>query len=244
MTRLPIIINAYNPAGVSLIVDRVSSQLRPGDQVALVNGNGGHRLDETALQLWVSRLVPSLPPGVSVSHHTSGLSNVQLSAASSPPVFSSLLYDYEPNFEPEFTWDFSATASSFRRFAAACRAGHRKAVGYPTGRPILEPDLSPYRWDYGELRACVDQLIVQTQHWARVGFAGWGTALSALETQFSNRGWSVGEVIPQVSIGSGPNAVDAASARLILDDAQRRGVGGIYIWWSPDAVEDLVGLLE
>jgi hypothetical protein len=244
MTRPPAVINAYNSAQVSLIIDQVAPRLRPGDQVALVNGNGGHSLDEGQLRQWVDQLVPHLPHGVTLCHHSSGLSNVEMSATATPSMCSSLLYDYEPNFEPEFTWDFASTLECFGKFATICHRANRQAVGYPTGRAILETGLLAYRWDYGQLRTCVDRLIVQTQHWAHLGAGAWNTALSKLQLQFSARGWSPEQIIPQVSIGGGPNAVVGSMARVVLEDAVRRGVGGVYVWWSPDAISDLVELLD
>jgi hypothetical protein len=242
--RLPVIVNVYNSQQASLLLDRVAARLRAGDVVALVNGNGGRPLDQGLLQRWVQDLSPQLPEGVAVSHHTSGLENVQRSAKGSPLVCSSLLYDYEPAFEPEFSWDFASTLNCFRNFASTCRQAHRQAVGYPTGRAILETDLLAAQWDYGELRACVDRLIVQTQHWAHLGWTAWDSALAKLEAQFLNRGWNAQQLSVQISIGSGPNAVDGSTARAFFEDAGRRALGGVYLWWSPEAITDLVGLLD
>jgi hypothetical protein len=244
VTRPSVVINAYNSAQVFLIGDRIASRLRPGDAVALVNGNGGHPFEAEQLRLWVGQLAPRLPQGVTLAHHTSGLANVQTSASSSPAECSSLLYDYEPNFEPEFSWDFSSCLTNFRRFADISRGADRIAVGYPTGRAILENGLQAYQWDYGQLRACVDRLIVQTQHWAHVSADVWSSALSKLQVQYEARGFSADQLFPQVSIGGGPNSVDEPVARGVLEEAQRRNVAGIYIWWSPEAISGLESLLD
>lgn len=236
-------VNAYNTAQVSLVIDQVAPRLLPGDQVALVNGNGGHPLDLEQLREWVSNLQPHLGAGVSVSHHTSGLANVQQSASTAPTECTSLIYDYEPNFESEFSWDFPSTLDRFEKFVAISHQAHRQAVGYPTGRALLETDLLPYRWDYGRLRVTVDRLVVQTQHWAHLGVDAWNRAVSTLQTQFRAHGVGMDQIVAQVSIGSGPNAVDGSAARTFLEDATQRGMGGLYIWWSPDAISDLLRLL-
>ena len=243
LTRVPVIINAYNSTQISLIVERIGQNLQPGDEVAVVNGNGGHTFDRNQLHGWVRQLRSSLPEAVTLSHHTSGLSNVVASAGDFPPACNSILYDFEPNFESEFSWVFADALDCFRKFSSTCHQIHRQAVGYPSGRAILERDLAAYRWDYGQLRGCVDKLVVQTQHWARVGQSEWNYALTQLQSQFARRGMGPEQIFPQISIGNGPNAVDMTLANALIEDARRRGVGGLYLWWSPDIIGDLVRVL-
>ncbi|MCI4373373.1 MAG: hypothetical protein L3K02_07015, partial [Thermoplasmata archaeon] len=173
---VPLVIAAYNEAMVEAIQGPLRGFFRAGDEIDLVSGNHDRPLSVPTLNRWTTDLAGTLPAGVRFAAHTSGLGNATTIASQGVPRLSSILLDYEPNWDPAFTWDFAPSLAHFDQFASACRAAGRRAVAYPTGRPLREVALQGYGWDYGELRRHVDEVYPQTQHWSTVGSAGWSGA--------------------------------------------------------------------
>src|SRR5580658_1217750 len=134
MRSIPITIAAYNDAMVEGLTGTLRSYIHPGDEVDLVSGNHDRSLSIATLNAWVDRLARSLPPAIQFAAHTSGLKNAEEIAQRASPQISSILIDYEPKWDPMFTWDFPATLVYFQRFAQVCRSAHRRAIAYPTGR--------------------------------------------------------------------------------------------------------------
>jgi hypothetical protein len=199
----------------------------------LVSGNDGHPLSVPTLNAWSERLAPALPPGVEFAAHTSGLAKVEEIARTASPRFGAILLDWEPNFDPAFSWDFRSALGVMDRFAAICRAYRRRAVAYPTGRPIQEADLAAYAWDYAEIARHVDEVQPQTQHWASLGAAAWARALARLREQHARAGWDPGRIAVQVTLGEGGNAIPPDQALARWREALAGGVGRLYLWWGP-----------
>jgi hypothetical protein len=207
--------------------------IAPGDRVDLVSGNDGHPLSVPTLNRWAETLAPRLPPGAEFAAHMSGLEKVAEAARTLSPRFSSILLDWEPKFDPTFSWDFRSTLAVFDRFAAICRAAGRRAVAYPTGRPIQEADLAAYAWDYAEMARHVDEVQPQTQHWASLGPVAWARALARLRDQHARLGSAPRAIAVQITLGQGGNAIDPSSAVERYREALGGGIGRLYLWWGP-----------
>jgi len=208
-----------------------------------VSGNGTNPLSVPNVNRWYSTLSSVLPEGVQFAAHTSGLANVAALADGTLPAIRSILLDYEPNFDPQFTWDLAPTLSHLDQFAAACRAKGRRAVAYPTGRAIQEKPLLPYGWDYAEFLSHVDDVYPQTQHWASLGAGPWASAVQTLRNQRTRRGLDPRPIVAQITIGQGGNAIPSDAG---VDRYREVAVGGLrrlYLWWSPPVQDDFAKFL-
>jgi hypothetical protein len=230
------------------MVDAVGGPLRPflhaGDEVDLVSGNHDRPLSVADLNRWVARLIAALPPGIRFAAHSSSLAKVDSIAREADPKLASILLDYEPGWDPAFTWEFVPTLSHFDRFAAICHEHGRRAVAYPTGRPILEPPLQRYTWDYGELRGHVDAIYPQTQHWSTVGPTGWSSALRKLGAQWVAHGRDPRERVVQLTLGDRDNGLRTTDALARYQEARAQGVGGLYLWWAPSLLDETLRFLS
>jgi hypothetical protein len=240
----PLVIAAYNDAMVEALLGALRPYVRPGDEVDLVSGNHDRPLSVPVLNRWVSELQAALPSGVRFAAHTSSLEKVCSIATEAVPALASILLDYEPNWDPAFTWEFGPTLAHFDQFASLCHSRGRRAVAYPTGRPIQEAPLQRYGWDYGELRRHVDEVYPQTQHWATVGSAGWSGALGRLRSQWAAHGFDPRSLVVQLTIGDRDNGLAALGALSRYREAVAQGVGRVYLWWAPGVLEELRILLE
>ena len=244
---VPVVLAAYNEQMVRAILQHGGAWMRPGDQIDLVSGNSAKPVSVPTLNAWATELAPILGSGVELAAHTAGLSNVEAISAGAAPAFRSIRYDYEPNFEPEFTWDFRATLQLMDRFAQSCRRHERRAVAYPTGRPLREAPLQQYGWDYGEIGRRVDELDPQTQHWASLGPGPWSEIIGRLHEQLARAGQSDSRPNLQLTIGQGGNAIDPDSAVQRFHEAERLGIARLFVWWAPEmepAVEKFLGALD
>jgi hypothetical protein len=234
MTRsIPVVLAAYNDEMITAIAGPLLHYLRSGDEVDLVSGNDGHALSIVTLNRWSARLAAVLPNGVALSAHTSGLEKVREVAAQTTRAIESVLLDYEPDFDPLFSWDFPSTLAHLDRFAELCRGNGRRAIGYPTGRAIQEPDLLRFGWDYGEMALHVDALYPQTQHWASHAQSDWFSAISRLLDQHSRKGLDPRHLTVQLTIGQGGNGIPAEIAVERWREAVDLGIGRVFLWWSP-----------
>jgi hypothetical protein len=240
---VPIVVAAYNDAMVEALRGPLQPFLRSGDEIDLVSGNHNRALSVPTLNRWATDLAVALPAGVRLAAHTSGLDKVMKIAEEAAPSLTSILLDYEPNWDPAFTWEFHSTLSYFDRFSSICRSHGRRAVAYPTGRTIQEPPLQPYGWDYGEIRRHVDDVYPQTQHWATVGSAGWSSAIQRLRSQWSAHGFDAQSLVIQLTLGNHDNGLPASAATARFREALAQGVRRLYLWWSPAAQDELAKLL-
>ncbi len=240
----PIVLAAYSDAMVEALGGPLRPYLRSGDEVDLVSGNHDRPLSVPILNRWTTQLGSILPSGVRFAAHTSGLDKVAAIAENAVPALSSILLDYEPNWDPAFAWEFGATLTHFDRFMAICRAKGRRAVAYPTGRALLEPPLQRWGWDYGEIRRHVDAVYPQTQHWATVGSAGWSEAIQKLRAQWTAHGFDASELQVQLTLGTRDNGLAPQIAIARLREARTQGVGRFYLWWAPDVLEETMKVLR
>jgi hypothetical protein len=241
---VPITVAAYAPPMVDALLGPLLPFLHAGDEVDLVSGNHNRPLSLANLNEWSTRLAHGLPQGVGFAAHTSSLENVRAIVDGADSRIRSVLLDYEPNWDPTFTWDFPATLTHFGEFAELCRAGRRRAVAYPTGRPLREGPLQVYGWDYGALRSQVDEVYPQTQHWAAVGPQEWASAISRLRAEWQRAGHDPGHLTVQVTLGDKDNGLPASTAIERFRAAQLPPTGRLYLWWAPNFVDETVQFLR
>jgi hypothetical protein len=245
--RLAIILAVYNDAMIRAVAGLLAPRLRLGDRLDLVVGNRDRPVELATLTRWRAMLGATMPEEAIGTVHTCGERNVALVAHDGPPWVRSVLLDYEPDFDPEFTWELPGTLHHLDRLAGLCRGAGRRAIGYPTGRALLEGPLQAYRWDYGELGRHLDGVYVQTQHWARTGPETWARALGRLREQLGPTLWTTGDVAVQLTLGDGPNAVTVPVAVESYRTAESMGVRQLVLWWAPafaNEVAEFLGGIE
>ena len=238
-----LVVPIYNSAGLGAALTTLKPHLRAKDRFMLVSGNTDGEIDvawlnEAALEL---RSVYQTAP---IYAATSGLKNIGAAAQGVSNLFTAVVYIYEPNFpnQPEFSWDFETTLSRFDDVGKQVRKNGFRAVGKPTGRPILQSNLQSYNWNYGRLAESVDELFVQTQTYCKDGPSAFASALDTLSEQF--QGHAKTSWVPQVTIDpDAPNGTTVTQARACLEEAKRRGRSGAVLWWSPNFVDKAVAFI-
>ncbi len=210
----------------------------------LVSGNTTGQVDVS----WLNRAALELRavyPATPIYAATSGLDNVAVAAREAATLIEAIVYIYEPNFpnQPEFSWDFETTLTHFGEAGALIQKNGFRAIGKPTGRPLLQVDLQSYAWDYGRLAETVDELFIQTQTYCKESPRVFASALDALNEQYRGRAgqrpW-----IPQVTVDpAAPNGTTVVQARACLEEAKQRGRSGAVLWWSPSFVERAVAFI-
>lgn len=229
-----LVIPIYNEAGLFEALTTLEPHLRRDDRFMIVSGNTDGQIDPA----WINRAALELResyPHAPIYAATSGLSNVAEAARSVIHTVEALVYIYEPNFpnQPEFSWDFDTTLSRFSQAGARTRSGGFRAVGKPTGRPLLQPSLQAYAWDYGKLAATVDELFIQTQTYCKESPAAFARAIDEIVEQYGAQAETL-PWLPQVTIDPGaPNGTSVRQAQACLAEAQARGVAGAVLWWAP-----------
>ncbi len=229
-----LVVPVYNDAGLEQAVTTLKPHLRTKDRFIVVSGNIDARVDTA----WVNRAALELRqhyPATPIYGAPRGLANIAPAARELGPTINALVYIYEPNFpnQPEFSWDFDTTLARFGEAGERTRGGGFRAVGKPTGRPLLQESLQSYGWDYGELATTVDELFIQTQTYCKQGAAAFADALDELRQQYGAHAGAP-TWIPQVTIDpDAPNGTSVAQARACLAEAGARGVSGAVLWWSP-----------
>jgi hypothetical protein len=241
---VPIVLAAYNEPMVQAIAGPLQPFLHPGDEVDLVSGNQMHPLSVPDLNRWQPALAARLPAGTLYAAHMSGLPKVEEAARGMSPEIRSILLDYEPNFDANFTWEFPTSLAYFDRFTAICKANGRRAVAYPSGRAIQEGSLQAYRWDYAELLRHADDAYPQTQHWASLGPGPWANALARLRGQFQQHGFDPRQITVQLTLGQGGNAIPAVQAIPRYREALAGGIRRLYLWWAPPMLGEIQQFLQ
>lgn len=237
-----LVIPVYNDAGLSHAVTTLEPHLRDDDRFMIVSGNSTGEVDPAFINRAALALRTAYP-NTPIYAATSGLSNVVRAARQVGPTVAAVVYIYEPNFpnQPEFSWDFGTTLEQFREVKT--RSGDRKIIGKPTGRPLLQPSLQDYGWDYGELATTVDELFIQTQTYCKEGSAAFGEAVDEVIAQYGVR-VNVLPWVPQITVDpDAPNGTGVAQAQACVAEAQQRGVSGVVLWWSPEFVGRAVSFI-
>ncbi len=184
----------YNDAGLRELA-RLSPFLGPDDLLMLVSGNVDKPLNIAWLERTLAQLTSQHPQG-RILIATAGVNHLEQLAKASLPV-AGLVYIYEPSFAnvPEFSWEAAQTLENLGRAAATVRASGFQFAFKPTGRPLFQPYLFKYGWDYGSFAERTDALLVQTQTYCRKGnFAG---AVAKLELECASQ---LGRTYTQVTL--------------------------------------------
>lgn len=243
---LAITFSVDSTAGVrALLQGRV--HIEADDAFDLVSGSPARlplRISEIAR--WAATLREAFPRALLFAH-TAGIAHFRALAPRAGPDIVGIYYDYEPGYEPEFAADFARTVSAFESATAVAHHHDLLSVGYPTGRPLLEPAFRERRWNYAQLARSVDRLVVQTQRYCRQGAPVFAQAVSELLCQFARASPRAPPTL-QVTIGTRtrftPNAVDAASAYECARILTEHGLRSLYVWWKPAENEKLVAFLR
>lgn len=239
-----LVLPIYDDDGLAYALTTLKPHLRDEDRFMIVSGNGSGAVDTT----WVNKAALELRtvyPHVRLYAATSGLENTKVMAQGIDDLIEAIVYIYEPNFpnQPEFNWDFSETLTHFSEASAEIKQHGFRAVGKPTGRPLLQPNLTSYAWDYGALAGTVDELLIQTQTYCKDGAAAFAGAIDAVLGQYRGQGQTL-PWLPQVTVAStAPNGIGVAQAQACIAEARARGVGGTVLWWSPQSVERTVAVM-
>lgn len=240
-----LVIPIYNGAGLEAALTTLNPHMRPNDRFMVVSGNTSGEIDVT----WINRAAHELRavyPDTAIYAATSGLGNIGAATREVTTLIEAIVYIYEPNFpnQPEFSWDFETTLARFGEAGAEIQQNGFKAVGKPTGRPLLQISLQSYSWNYGRLADTVDEMFVQTQTYCKESPAAFAEALDALKAQY--RGRAETRWIPQITISPAPDAPNGTSveqAQACLEEAKERGISGAVLWWSPYFVDRAVAFI-
>ncbi len=240
-----LILPIYDDPGLTYALTTLKPHLRDEDRFMIVSGNGSGAVDTA----WINRAALELRtayPHIRLYAATSGLENIKLAAQGVDDLIEAIVYIYEPNFpnQPEFSWDFTETLARFAEASAVARQYGFRAVGKPTGRPLLQPNLTVHAWDYGVLAGSVDELLIQTQTYCKDGATAFAQAIDAISGQYRAHGQTL-PWLPQVTVASSaPNGTSVAQAQACIAEARTRGVGGTVLWWSPQSVERTLSVME
>lgn len=238
-----------NDSTLAALATSVRPYLRSGDTIMLSSGANanGSSANPWYLNSQLLLLQPQLPKGIVYEARTGGLANVQTLVGSLSPSFRSVVYDYEPGFEPEFSVNFTTTMSNFIQFAQMCHLAGFGAVGYPYSLPLWGAHYSQDGWNYGSLLATsgIDQLQIQDQGALHTGMNIWNRSISTLSTQYGGFGLPASDISVQVSLASGvPNQVNVSTAYLAYENAVARGAGQVVLFWNLSSLPSLLDLLD
>jgi hypothetical protein len=239
-----VVIPVYNDPGLRAVRTHLRPHLRRGDSFLIISGNQDGSIDTA----WVDSTAEELRtfyPNTAILAGTSGMANIDAAVAAIEPPIEGLAYIYEPEFanEPEFTWDFPTTERLFGVFADKARGAGLRAIGKPTGRPLLAEALREYEWDYRELGRPLDDLFIQTQAYCYESQAEFEAAIDKLLVQFADtgtNGW-----LPQLTLDlNSRHGVPVDQALACAEAAKDRGVHRFLMWWSPAHPENAATFLE
>ena len=248
--RLPergftLILPVYDDAGLTHTLTTLEPYIRDEDRFMIMSGNTAGPIDTA----WINKAALELRatyPYARLYAATSGLGNFTRATAEVGDLIEAVVYVYEPNFpnQPEFSWDFSQTQVHFTEAAKLARQSGFRAIGKPTGRPVIQPSLAEYAWDYGVLGGTVDELLIQTQTYCKDGATEFGLALDAIKAQYQANDPTL-PWLPQITIAPNhPNGTSVAQAQACLEAARERGIEGTVLWWSPPYAERTVEFLN
>ena len=244
LPHLSITLAARSAAEVDFLLTTARPLIEPGDSFDLVVGNGSLS-QETANQ--DAQQLRSEFSGVTVFAHTSGLENYSEVTEGVGTNVSGVLYDYEPGYEPEFTFNFTQTLANLEEATAIAHRQGVASVGYVTGRPILESSLEKYGWNYAVMALSVDRLIAQTQTYCAQSRSAFLNATSKVIGQFQAANMTSVPTF-QITIGNAttqlPNGVTAVPAYDCASELVSIGLHTLYIWWDQGGESDLLAFLQ
>jgi putative cell wall-binding protein len=235
-------INIYDTTQLRFVVDDEAPLIEPGDVFVLVSGNNGNALSTSWLNGAAATLQRAFPANT-IDAYTAGVQNVAAVASGTTSAISGVLYGYEPGMgnEPEFSWDAATTEREMATAATAATRDGKQAGSGPTGRPLLEPDLQQYGWNYGRLSAPMGLTIVQTQTWAKQGGSSLARALGTLAQEYAGTSESW---MPQLTVdATDPNGITAEAAYTDTLTMEADGLSYVSIWWS-DATSSFAAYLS
>jgi hypothetical protein len=245
---------ATDSATLSAISDDFAPYLRPNDTLMLSSGapeSNGTLPDVDLLNSAVLQLRSTVPSGIRFEARTAGLASVTAMANGDlSRSYDAILYDYEPNFEPEFTLNFSATLANFEQFAEICHRAGFAAVGYPSSQPLWTGGDASYGWNYGELAATtgVSQLQTQLQGAAHASDATWQSAIGTIVREYAEYDLPASAISVQLTLAIGdPNQIPVETAYQDYEYAVAHGIGSVVIWWNEQSVsqvEQLLGMIR
>jgi hypothetical protein len=242
------------PEGIDdQLLNVIDSSFRPylatGDVIMLSSGAGSNNstVDPHELNSWVGQLKPNLPSGIGYEARTGGLANVRNLSSGLSSSFEAVVYDYEPNFETEFSLNFSITLQNFESFSSICHTAGFRAFGYPTGQPIDNSQDRTYGWNYGELNADtgVQGLQIQLQGAAHDSEKAWNNSIQTLIGQYAGYGLAASSLSVQLTLAQGdPNNISVTTAYADYEYAIDHGVGQIILWWNLASEGDMMSMLN
>ena len=232
---------------VNFLLTTARFYVESGDSFDLVSGSpensslGVRNIDNEAQELH------SAYPQDTVYAHTAGIAHYSSMAAGVGSDVSGILYDYEPGFEPEFTYNFTRTVLSFENATVEAHAHGLLSVGYPIGRVLLDRAYLQYDWNYATLALAVDRLVVQTQTYCVQGASTFATAISAALDEYKAAGLTTVPTF-QVTIGNAttqlPNGVTATPAFDCAQDLSTYGLHSLYVWFDEGGESNVIEFLQ
>lgn len=220
---------------------RLAPYMRAGDAWELVVDPRGRSFD--ARYKAVLGVLHRRYPSIHILVLTSGIHNLLLLAPITPSYVQWLGDDFEPGYEPEFSWSPRVMALEFRVASRHLRAYHKHLFVAPVGRHLFQPAVGPKLLnrlapDYG-------WVMPQTQHLAHRPRA-FLTVVRAIRRNLPRRirFW------PEVTVGNPhlqrdvPNGMPPSRLAKVLRHLPALGVHGVFIWHTPASVTDTVALLR
>jgi len=247
LPHLDITFAANSTREVESLIGKIAPYIEPGDSFDLVSGSPERTpLNVSAINLWAS-LLRSAYPTYPIYAHTAGLANYRVLAGNASPNISGIFYDYEPNYETEFTANFSETLGYFADATRIANAHGLLGIGYPTGKPIAFANWTKDHWNYASLAEVVNDLVVQSQTYCRQGTAQYASAISDVLAQYLAAG-APGAPTYQVTLGNNvnvtPNQVSPLQAYNCSSILTTDGLKTLYLWWGPGTNSNVIAFLK
>ena len=232
---------------VQTLLTNVSPYILPGDSFDVLAGNDGNITSSVRNVDRGSSDLHAAFPDAKIFVHTSGILSYSELAPHMDANITGMSYDYEPGYEPEFTFNFSKTVDNFANVSRIAHEYGLESVGYPTGIPLLSAYLDTYDWDYGKLGRTVDQLFIQTQLFCQLSPTDYARVVSVVLDQYAAAGVFARPYF-QISIGNAttdlPHGVTAPTAYACAQQLESLGVHTLYLWWDEGGLPDLLQFLS
>jgi hypothetical protein len=232
-------------AGASLLAGSYAGYVRAQDRydLSLGNPNNAHHptLDLNLVRQWLSILNHRWPSGAYGLNagekilHTSGYINAAYAARSAPAEIGAISEDWEPGFEPEFSFNFGTVLHWASALYSVAHANHRNAIFFVTGRGLGQYSGS---WNYGLLASKLDHVTVQTQAncYGQNSQVNMANAVRMLISQFRQYGQPLNKLTVVVSVPIEYNAVSPYTAAHCVETALSLGVTHAEVYWSPSRI--------
>jgi hypothetical protein len=235
-------------AAASLLAGSYAHYVRGGDRFDLSLGNPNHssrpNISLSMIRTWLSILNHHWASGAFATGggekiiHTSGYANAAYAARYAPSEIGAISEDWEPYFEPEFTFTFTKVLYWAEKLDSVAHHYHRQAWFFVTGRGLGQYSGS---WNYGRLATKLDHVTVQMQAnclGARTS-VGMAEGVRKLVDQFRQYHQPLSKLTVVVSIPDEYNAVSPSHAASCIRTALSAGVPGAEAYWSPSKLPSL-----